>query len=148
MHRGIVPVIIGPTASGKTGTAIRTALLIERELGLSVEIISADSRAVYKYMDIGTAKPSLAEMRGVAHWGLDLVEPGERWTVADWKEYAERKILEIRERGNVPMVVGGTGLYVDALVFGYRFRRDDTEGDLGGSEQKNCFLIGSVDICL
>ena len=55
------------------------------------------------------------------HWGLDLVEPGERFTVADWKEYALKKIEEIRERGHVPMVVGGTGLYIDSLIYDYRF---------------------------
>lgn len=130
MRKDKVIVIVGPTASGKTGVAIQTALEIERRFGRVAEIISADSRAVYKYMDIGTAKPTVSERRGVVHWGLDLVEPGERWTVADWKEYAEEKILEIRQRGNVPMVVGGTGLYVDALVFNYQFA--------GGIEQKNC----------
>ena len=131
MHRNKKTIVVlGPTASGKTGVGIRTALEIERKFGFSAEIISADSRAVYKYMDVGTAKPTRAEMQGVVHWGLDLVEPGERWTVADWKEYTERKITEIQGRGNVPMVVGGTGLYVDALVFDYQFS--------GGVEQKNC----------
>ena len=110
-----VIVIVGPTGSGKTGVSIEIA----KEIG--GEIISADSRAIYKGMDIGTAKPSLEEQDGVPHFGLDLVEPGERFTVADWKVYAEQKILEIRNRGNVPMVVGGTGLYVDSLVFGYHF---------------------------
>ena len=124
---GLVIVIVGPTASGKTGVGIRTALEIERELGRKAEIISADSRAVYKYMDIGTAKPTVSERNNVQHWGLDLVEPGERWTVADWKEYAEEKIIEVSNRGNVPMVVGGTGLYIDALVYNYQF-----------SEQKSC----------
>ncbi|MDO5480936.1 MAG: tRNA (adenosine(37)-N6)-dimethylallyltransferase MiaA [Candidatus Saccharibacteria bacterium] len=130
MRKDRVIVIVGPTASGKTGVGIRTALEIERRFGCAVEIISADSRAVYKYMDIGTAKPTMAEMQGVKHWGLDLVEPGERWTVADWKAYAEKKIAEIQERGSVPMVVGGAGLYIDSLVFNYQFS--------GGAEQKNC----------
>ena len=127
---GLVVAIVGPTASGKTGVGIQTALEIEQKLGRKAEIISADSRTVYKYMDIGTAKPTILERKGVRHWGFDLVEPGERWTVADWKKYAEKKILEIRERGNVPVVVGGTGLYVDALIYNYRFS--------GGDEQKNC----------
>lgn len=107
--------ILGPTGSGKTGVAIKIAQAI------GGEIISADSRAVYKGMDVGTAKPRLEERGGMPHWGFDLVEPGERWTVADFKTYALTKISEIRGRGRVPMVVGGTGLYIDALIYDYRF---------------------------
>ncbi len=108
-------VIVGPTASGKTSLAIELA---EKYNG---EIICADSRTVYKGMDIGTAKPSLDERTRVAHWGLDLVEPNERFTVADFKRYATRKIVEIRKRGHVPFLVGGTGLYVDAVLYNYQF---------------------------
>ncbi len=108
-------VILGPTASGKTSLAIELA---ERHNG---EIICADSRTIYKYMDIGTAKPSVVDQARVPHWGLDLVEPGERYTVVDFKKYAEQKIAEIRERGHVPFLVGGTGLYVDAILFDYQF---------------------------
>ena len=110
-----VIVILGPTGSGKTGVAIKIA----KEVG--GEIISADSRAIYKGMNIGTAKPSLEEQDGVPHFGLDLVEPGERFTVADWKEYALKKITEIQARGHVPIIAGGTGLYIDALVYDYQF---------------------------
>ena len=115
MNKNPVIVIVGPTASGKTGAAIALAKRI------SGEVISADSRAIYKYMDIGTAKPSLAEQNGVPHFGIDLVEPGERFTAADFKEYALEKIAEIRSRGHVPIVAGGTGLYVDALIYDYKF---------------------------
>lgn len=108
-------VIVGPTASGKTSLSVDLANRFEGE------IISADSRTVYKDMNIGTAKPSLKEQRGVQHWGFDLVEPGSRFTAADFKEYAERKIEEIRGRGHVPFLVGGTGLYIDAIVFNYQF---------------------------
>ncbi len=124
-------VIVGPTASGKTGVAIRIAKEIERRAraatsgefsGLrGAEIISADSRAIFRGMDIGTAKPDAKEQDGIKHWGIDLVEPGERFTVADWKKYTEEKIDQIRGRGNLAMVVGGTGLYVDALVYDYSF---------------------------
>ena len=124
-------VILGPTGSGKTGVAIEVA----KKIG--GEIISADSRAIYKGMDIGTAKPTLAEMDGVQHWGIDLVNPGERFTVADWKKYAEDKIAEIRARGKVPIVVGGTGLYVDALIYDYKFRGPTGER-IGDFEQKTC----------
>ncbi|MBR2544109.1 tRNA dimethylallyltransferase [Candidatus Saccharibacteria bacterium] len=134
VYTGPVIVIVGPTGSGKTGVAIEIAKEI------SGEIVSADSRATYKYMDIGTAKPSLEERSGVPHFGLDLVEPGERFTVADFKTYAEQKIAEIRARGHVPIVAGGTGLYVDALVYGYQFRGKTGEkaGVDATYEQKSC----------
>ncbi len=108
-------VIVGPTASGKTGLAIELA---QRFGG---EIICADSRTIYKAMDIGTAKPTRAEQELVPHWGLDVCEPGDYFSVADFKAYADQKIVEIRARGHVPFLVGGTGLYVDAVLFGYSF---------------------------
>ena len=115
-------VIVGPTASGKTGAAIDLAKRI------SGEIISADSRTIYKEMDIGKGKPTKDECKKIVHYGFDLVEPDERFTVYDWKKYAEGKIDEIRSRGNYPIVVGGTGLYVDALIFDYQF----------GENKKDC----------
>jgi tRNA dimethylallyltransferase len=124
-------VILGPTGSGKTGISIKLA----KKLG--GEIISADSRAIYKGMDIGTAKPSLEEREGIPHYGLDLVEPNERFTVADWKTYAESKIKDIKARGKVPIIVGGTGLYIDALVFDYHFK-GPTGQKIGDIEQKSC----------
>jgi tRNA dimethylallyltransferase len=115
-------VIVGPTASGKT------ALAIELAEQFGGEIICADSRTIYKGMDIGTAKPTATEQARVPHHGLDLVEPNERFNVADFKTYAEQKIAEIRERGRIPFLVGGTGLYVDAIIYDYQFgpRADDT----------------------
>lgn len=107
--------IVGPTASGKTALGIRLA----KQYG--GEIISADSRAVYKDLSIGTAKPSLEEQDGVPHWGIDLVEPGERFTAADFQHYANKKITEIRARGHLPIIVGGTGLYVDAVMYDFEF---------------------------
>lgn len=108
-------VITGPTASGKTSLAIDLA---EKYNG---EIICADSRTIYKGMDIGTAKPTLEERRSVVHWGLDLVEPGEAFSAADFKAYANEKIADIRSRNKVPFLVGGTGLYIDAVIFDYQF---------------------------
>ena len=113
-----VQVIVGPTGSGKTGLAINVAK------ALGGEVISADSRAIYKAMDIGTAKPSIEEMDGVPHFGIDLVGPGERFTVVDFQAYARQKIDEIRARGHLPIIAGGTGLYVDSLVFNYGFNND------------------------
>jgi len=108
-------VVVGPTASGKTALAIDVAKKFNGE------IISADSRAIYRGMDIGTAKPSSEEQDGIPHWGLDLVEPNERFTVVDFKRYALEKVREIRDRGHLPILVGGTGLYVDAVLFDYEF---------------------------
>lgn len=108
-------VIAGPTASGKSSLAMELA---EKYGG---EIICADSRTIYKGMDIGTAKPSKEDQAAVPHWGLDLVEPGEYFSVADFKAYADIKIIEIRDRGHVPFLVGGTGLYIDSVIFNYQF---------------------------
>ena len=124
-------VILGPTGSGKTGVSIELAK------SLGGEIISADSRAIYKGMDIGTAKPTREEQQGITHYGLDLVAPNERFTVADWKSYAEGKITDIKSRGKVPIIVGGTGLYIDALIYDYHFR-GPTGAKIGDLEQKTC----------
>ena len=126
-------VIVGPTASGKTALAIKLALRYEGE------IICADSRTIYKGMDIGTAKPSIKERLTVPHWGLDLVEPGERFTAADFQQYATEKIADIRTRGKVPFLVGGTGLYVDGLIFDYQF------GDEGDEARRNRFMEMSLE---
>ena len=124
-------IILGPTGSGKTGVSIKIAKAV------SGEIISADSRAIYKGMDIGTAKPTVEEQQGIPHYGLDLVEPGERFTVADWKAYAEEKIKDIKSRNKIPIIVGGTGLYIDALIYDYQFK-GPTGAKIGDFEQKTC----------
>lgn len=108
-------VIVGPTASGKTSLAIEIAKSVDGE------IICADSRTVYKELDIGTAKPTKKEQAAVPHWGIDLVQPDQRFTAADFKEYALQKISEIRSRGGTPFLVGGTGLYIDSVIFDYQF---------------------------
>lgn len=110
-------VIVGPTASGKSALAMEIA---ERFSG---EIICADSRTVYKGMNIGTAKPSLDDQKRVPHWGLDLVAPSDHFSAADFKGYADQKIAEIKKRGHIPLLVGGTGLYVDTVLFNYQFGR-------------------------
>lgn len=108
-------VIVGPTASGKTKIAIELAKKYNGE------IICADSRTVYKGLDIGTAKPTKQEKASVPHWGIDLVDPDETFTASDFKDYAVNKIADIRERNKTPFLVGGTGLYVDAVIFDYQF---------------------------
>lgn len=108
-------VIVGSTASGKSALALKIA---KKYAG---EIITADSRTVYKGMDIGTAKPTMADRAAVPHWGLDLVEPGQSYSAAKFKTYAKAKILDIQNRDKLPIIVGGTGLYVDGVVFDYGF---------------------------
>ena len=117
VDKGSLPliVIVGPTASGKTSLAIQLA---KKYRG---EIICADSRTVYRGMNIGTAKPSLEEQQGVSHWGLDLVNPGDSFSVSQFKDYARQKIKEVRSRGNIPFLVGGTGLYIDSVIFDFQF---------------------------
>lgn len=114
-------VVVGPTASGKSSLAMRLARQFNGE------IICADSRTIYKYMDIGTAKPSTQDQAEIPHWGLDLVESGERFTAADFKHYAKQAIKTIRSKGKVPILVGGTGLYVDGVLFDYGFVETDPE---------------------
>ena len=103
-------VVAGPTASGKT------ALGIEICKRLGGEVISADSMQIYKGMDIATAKPSAEEMQGIKHHLIDVVSPDESFSVADFKSLAEKAVKEITEKGKLPVIVGGTGLYIDSFV--------------------------------
>lgn len=114
-------VIIGPTAVGKTKASIDLAKQ------LSTEIISGDSMLVYKGMDIGTAKPSLAERSGVLHHLVDFLEPHEEFSAADFQQLAGKHITAINNKGRIPILAGGTGLYVKALLEGYQF--NETGGD-------------------
>lgn len=107
--------IVGPTASGKTSLAVDVAKEWDGE------IICADSRTIYKGMDVGTAKPTAEEQSQVRHWGLDLVEPDEPFSAADFQAYAKDKIADIRVRGKMPIIVGGTGLYVDSVLYDFTF---------------------------
>ncbi|MBQ7595970.1 MAG: tRNA (adenosine(37)-N6)-dimethylallyltransferase MiaA [Clostridia bacterium] len=103
-------VIAGPTASGKT------ALGVEICKKINGEVISADSMQIYKGMDIATAKPSESEMQGIKHHLISIISPEETFSVADFKALAEKAINEIISKGKIPVVVGGTGLYIDTLV--------------------------------
>ena len=108
-----IAAIVGPTASGKTDLALAIA---RRQ---PVEILVADSRQVYRGMDLGTAKPDAAARAAVPHHLLDLVDPDEPFSVADWAERARPLIPEVAARDRLPLVVGGTGLYLSALVDGF-----------------------------
>ena len=111
-----VVVIVGPTASGKT------ALSIELAKRINGEIISSDSMQIYKDMDIGTAKVTKEEADGIKHYLVDCVSPDERYTVSDFKKDAEKAIEEILSKGKTPIVVGGTGLYVNSLIYGIEYQ--------------------------
>ena len=115
MSKPKVIVIGGPTASGKTSLSIELAKKINGE------IISSDSMQIYKDMTIGTAKPTVEEMDGIPHHLLDFVSPDERYSVADFKRDAESAIEEILSKKKNPIVVGGTGLYIDSLVYGIEY---------------------------
>ena len=104
-------VICGPTASGKTALSIELAKKIDGE------IISCDSMQIYKDMDIGTAKPTKEEMQGIKHYLIDFVSPDKRYSVADFKQDAKNAMKEIIAKGKTPIIVGGTGLYVDSLIY-------------------------------
>lgn len=107
--------ILGPTASGKTDLALDLAKKFNGE------IVCADSRTIYRGMDIGTAKPTVEEQKQVPHHLLDVVDPGEVLSVAAFKDLAEAVIADIAGRGKLPFLVGGTGLYIDAVLFDYQF---------------------------
>ena len=91
------------------------------------EIIAADSRTVYRGMDIGTAKPTKQEMAEIPHHAIDEAEPNQRFTAAQFKDIAQQAIKEIRKRNKLPILVGGTGLYVDGVLFDYSFSDDVDE---------------------
>lgn len=118
-----VYVIGGPTASGKSNLAVELAKRINGE------IISADSMQIYKDMNIGTAKITPEEMQGINHYLIDFVSPDERYSVSSFKKDAEKAIEAILAKGKVPIIVGGTGLYIDSLILGIEFQDEkiDTE---------------------
>ena len=111
-QKPIVPVLGGPTASGKSDVALALAA------AFGLEIVSADAMQVYRGMDVGTAKPTPAERAQVPHHAVDVVDPDEPFSVADWVRLGERAIAEVLERGRTPFVVGGTGFYLRALSRG------------------------------
>lgn len=116
-----VIVIAGPTATGKTALSVKLA----KELG--AEIISADSIQIYKKLDIGSAKPSMEEREGIPHYLLDFVEPSGAYSVADYVKNAKERIDNILSRGKIPIIVGGTGLYISSLVDNVAFGESDID---------------------
>lgn len=139
MQKPKIIVIAGPTASGKTALSIALAKKINGE------IISADSMQIYKYMDIGTAKPTKEEMSGIKHYLLDFVSPDERYSVADFKKDAENAIGEILKKGKTPIVVGGTGLYIDSLIYGIEYPDIKFDEDYRNFLEKIASLEGGLE---
>jgi tRNA delta(2)-isopentenylpyrophosphate transferase len=115
-------VIVGPTASGKTQLAIDVAKRI------GGEIICADSRTVYRELDIGTAKPTAENLSTIPHYGINLVDPDQKYSLYDFIAEAKSKVEYIKQRGKIPILVGGSGLYVDGVLFNYQLNSEvDTE---------------------
>ncbi|MBO5060900.1 MAG: tRNA (adenosine(37)-N6)-dimethylallyltransferase MiaA [Clostridia bacterium] len=117
-------VIAGPTASGKTSLSIQLAKRLDGE------IVSADSMQIYKYMNIGTAKPTDEEKEGIPHHMMDFLEPSVNFSVADYCEMAHGVIADIHARKKMPIIVGGTGLYIDSLVNNVDFGETDTSHEI------------------
>ena len=121
MEKIPVVTIVGPTASGKTALAVAVAKEFDGE------IISADSMQIYRHMDVATAKPSEEEKQGIPHHLMDLLEPSENFSVARFCELAKEKIQDIHKRGKLPIIAGGTGLYIDALLGNMCFEEQETD---------------------
>ncbi|EGD48787.1 tRNA delta(2)-isopentenylpyrophosphate transferase [Ruminiclostridium papyrosolvens DSM 2782] len=134
MNRVIV--IVGPTASGKTN------LSIELAKRMNGEIISADSMQIYKYMDIGTAKPTKEEMQDISHYLIDEVLPNEDFNVVRFKELAEKYIDNILENGKQPIVAGGTGLYISSLINNINFSESESDWELREALKKEAEEFG------
>ena len=121
-----VVVVCGPTASGKTALAVALAK------AHNGEVVSADSMQIYRRMDIGTAKPTLEEMEGIPHHMIDVVDPEEDFSVARYVDMAARCVDEILARGKLPIIAGGTGLYIDSLLSGRTFSAFSPESPMRG----------------
>lgn len=132
--------ICGPTASGKTALSVALA----RQL--HTEIISADSMQIYRGMDIGTAKPTEAERCGVPHHLLDICDPGEPFSVARYVELADAAAQDILRRGMIPVVAGGTGLYMDALIECSTFTGDETDRSIREKYQRMAAEQGNIAV--
>jgi len=132
--------IIGPTSSGKTAYSIELA----KKLG-KAEIISADSRQIYRSLDLSTGKVTVQEMQNIPHHLLDIIDPGEYFSVVDFVNMALLSIEEIQQRGNTPIICGGTGFYIDALLYDYQLpsttKNEDLRAKLENKETSELFQI-------
>lgn len=133
-------ILTGPTAVGKTSLSIKLA----KKIG--AQIISADSMQVYRHMDIGTAKITSSEMQGVKHYLIDEIEPTEEFNVTIFKEKALKAIEQIRNDGYIPMIVGGTGFYIQALLYDIEF--EDNDADTSGIDRSYTSLKKKKVLCI
>ncbi|OQB14010.1 MAG: tRNA dimethylallyltransferase [Firmicutes bacterium ADurb.Bin193] len=138
-------VITGPTASGKTAYSVEMAQKI------GGEIINADSMQIYKHMDIGTAKPSMEERGGIPHHLMDIVEPWENYSVAQYCKEAHRCIAQIHDSGKIPILVGGTGLYIDSVVYNIEYGEGGADEEFRremkqlASERGNEYILNMLE---
>ncbi|MBN2285792.1 MAG: tRNA (adenosine(37)-N6)-dimethylallyltransferase MiaA [Tissierellales bacterium] len=128
--------IVGPTAVGKTYISVKIAKL------LSSEVISADSMQIYRYMDIGTAKIRSEEKENVPHHLIDVVYPDEAFTVSDFKNSAEKLIKELHGKNQIPIIAGGTGLYVNSLIYDLNFSNTLSDPDIRSDLTAYCDTFG------
>lgn len=135
-------VIAGPTASGKTATAVELAKIYDGE------VISADSMQIYKGLSIATAKPTKEEMQGVPHYLVDFLEPDKSFSVADYVKLAGERIRDIHSRGKLPIVCGGTGLYISSLVDNIIFEDTETDGSVRKRLEAEAKEIGNHELWL
>ena len=130
-QEGISLVIVGSTASGKSSLAMKIAQ------SKAAEIIAADSRTVYRGLSIGTAKPSSADMEAVPHHMVDVADWSQKYNVSDFQKQAKQAVRDVHARGHLPIIVGGSGLYVDSLIFDYDFSPPAETGVRSELEQKS-----------
>ena len=136
MQKNKVIVICGPTASGKT------ALSIELAKQINGEIVSCDSMQIYKDMNIGTAKPTIEEMQGIKHYLIGYVSPEKRYSVADYKRDAKNAIKEILKKEKIPIIVGGTGLYLDSLIYEIEYQEIELDEEYRKKLEKEVENLG------
>lgn len=139
MDKRSLIILTGPTAVGKTKLSIETARM------LNAEIISADSMQVYKYMDIGTAKITQEEMEDITHYMVDELEPDEEFNVVVFKKMALKYMDEIYKKGKIPLIVGGTGFYIQALLYDIDFAENDDDGGKIRAELEDLAISKGAD---
>ena len=137
MQKTPILVTVGPTASGKTALAVKLAKELDGE------IISAASMQIYKGMQIATAKPTPEEMQGIPHYLTDFLEPDENFSVAEFVSLANEAADEIIKKGKLPIVCGGTGLYVDSFVYNIKFTDEPSDGSMREELEKKFDEIGA-----
>ena len=125
-----IVVIVGPTASGKTELGVELAKEINGE------VISGDSMQVYRGMNIGTAKVTESEMQGIPHHLIDILNPGQTYSAYDFQQQARTLITDITNRGKIPIIVGGTGLYIQSVIYDYQFDKEEVSPEVAEKVQQ------------